>query len=63
MKFTDDDQPPLLTQEEAERAQIVLVQRGDGWYVADTLIDPETGGVFAVPQAGAKPNRIEIVED
>lgn len=61
MKFWRDDRPPLLTAEEAERAGAVLVQGADGlFYLADTVIDPETGGVYAVPQDGVKGNRIEI---
>lgn len=63
MRFRDEDAVPLLTPEEAERG-IVLVQGDDGgWYVADTVIDPETGGVFAVQKPDARPNQIVITED
>lgn len=63
LHFRPDDGPPRLTAEEAERG-IVLVRGDDGlFYVADTVVDPATGGVIAVAKPGAKGNRIEIAED
>jgi hypothetical protein len=50
LRFYPEHWVPRLTAEEAERGTVFLVEDDGGLTEASTIVDPDTGGVYALPK-------------